>query len=188
MKYLDYKEQVKRTLPDMGEFNSNRLILNSVHMVLGMFSEVYELKEAYIKKDIVNIAEEITDIAWYASNYCNIRGIETLHILTNTITYSSYNIDSALRELVTSISELQDYDKKEFAYNKVETEEIKNKRAYLMNNIISLLSVLYYLSSIDSEQAMQNNIDKLRKRFPDKFNNYDATNRNLEIERKELEK
>jgi hypothetical protein len=57
MKFEEYKREVQRTLPDLGS-----VILNSVHMVLGMCSELYELKEAKEKNDIVNIGEEITDI------------------------------------------------------------------------------------------------------------------------------
>ena len=37
------------------------------------------------------------------------------------------------------------------------------------------------------EQALQNNIDKLRVRYPDKFSEELAINRNLEMERKELD-
>jgi NTP pyrophosphatase (non-canonical NTP hydrolase) len=37
------------------------------------------------------------------------------------------------------------------------------------------------------DQLLQRNINKLRTRYPDKFKEYDALNRNLEAERKELE-
>ena len=40
----------------------------------------------------------------------------------------------------------------------------------------------------DLEVAMKNNQDKLKARFPDKFTSEKALSRNLETERKELEK
>lgn len=183
MKFKEYREQVKRTLPSLGT-----VTLDSVHMVLGMCSEIYELREGIRAEDIVNISEEITDIAWYASNYCNVRNITLFATLGSIIEYTSYDKDSLLVELINYISELQDYDKKELCYNKKETEEIKNRRRDLINGIVSDINVLYYIFGIKPEQAMQNNIDKLRARFPDKFDEDKANNRDLLAERKELEK
>lgn len=183
MKFKEYKEQVKRTLPTLGS-----VILDSVHMVLGMCSEIYELIEGIQKKDVVNISEEITDIAWYASNYLNIRDINPITFIGANIEYTSYDKESSIRDLVLCISELQDYDKKELCYNKVETNEIKESRRLVIGSILSHLNVLYYLFGINCEQAMQNNINKLRTRFPDKFTEEKANNRDLLNERKQLEK
>lgn len=189
MKFSEYKEQVKRTLPDMGSFNDNPIILNSIHMVLGMFSEVYELEEGIRNGDEINVAEELTDIAWYICNYCNVRGIEpVVSLIANVDEVDADRLIANKERMVEAMSELQDYDKKEFAYTKLETLEIAKKRHILVNTIINNLDSCYTNAGIDCEKAMQNNIDKLRKRFPNKFNNEDANNRNLEIERKELEK
>lgn len=191
MIFADYKENVKRTLPDMGSFRDNPLILNSLHMSLGMCSELYELTEALNNKDIPNIGEELTDIAWYASNYCNIRDISCIEI--QNISHENIDIDERDMgeihvQLVNAISEIQDYDKKEFAYNKANTDFITARRHACINRIMACLSHMYTYAKLNAEQQMQNNIDKLRVRFPDKFNDFDANNRSLHLERKELEK
>lgn len=191
MKFLEYKEAVKRTCPTLPEFNGNSVILDSIHMTLGMFSEVYELNG---HTDKVNLAEEITDILWYACNYANKRDID-LHSYIAVYSEGPTGEDSeaqyknCLNQLINSISELQDYDKKEFAYGKTK-EGVEQKRSFLINKIIFDLDGLYFYSDINSGDAMQNNIDKLIARFPIEtgFTKEAANNRDLEAERKELEK
>lgn len=181
MIFEDYKEQVKRTLPSLGS-----ITLDSIHMVLGMCSELYEFESARINRDDVNIAEELTDIAWYASNYCNIRNIDILGLYK--LERDQGSLDSSWRLLVNNISELQDYDKKELAYNKIETREIAESRVGAITLVLHCLNNLYKHFNLDPEQAMQNNIDKLRARFPNAFSEFDANNRDLNKERTELEK
>lgn len=193
MKFEQYKEQVKRTLPNLPEINGNPLILDSIHMVLGMCSEIYELHEALEKADKVNVAEELTDIAWYASNYCNLRDIIPVVNLefikeNETGTHSMVLFRNELERAINAISELQDYDKKELAYKKEDTDFITVRRRRCISLIINSLNSCYFYYNINPEQAMQNNIDKLRARFPDKFDEDKANNRDLQLERKELEK
>jgi hypothetical protein len=90
--------------------------------------------------------------------------------------------------IIISISELQDYDKKELVYKKSETSFIRSRRVQLINTILNRLNDLYYLHGLSAEQCMENNINKLRIRFPEKFEEHRANNRDLESERKELEK
>jgi len=85
----------------------------------------------------------------------------------------------------TEAGELLDAFKKHIYYKKPLDvvnvgEEIADIFWYLTN--------LCRLLDLDMETLMQNNINKLRKRFPDKFTSENALNRNLEAERKELEK
>lgn len=85
----------------------------------------------------------------------------------------------------TEAGELLDAFKKHIFYGKpLDTvnvgEEIADMMWYLTN--------LCRLTGLDMEVLMQNNIDKLRKRFPEKFTQEGALNRDLDAERKELEK
>ena len=96
-------------------------IIDDLHMVLGMQTEVAEIADVYKKHiaygkelDLVNIKEEIGDTIWYFANLCNMHGWD-------------------LRDI------------------------------------------------------MQTNIDKLKSRYPDKFDSEKAINRDLEEERKILE-
>lgn len=197
MKYPDYKEAVKRTLPTLGDWHGNPVILDSLHCLAGVFSEYYELDEALVKEDSVNVGEELTDKLWYISNYCNVRVITPiLHI--SKITFSTealplnarhQRIEAANKMVNLSLSELINYDKKEFAYRKVETPVIRARREALVEVVLGNLSLLYAYNDLDPERCMQNNIDKLIARFPieDGFTIEAANNRNLEAERKQLE-
>lgn len=186
MVFTEYREQVKRTLPSLGS-----VILDSVHMVLGMCSELYELDEGLKNGDEINVAEELTDIAWYATNYLNVKGITfpVNQLVFDRIIEVDANLAYVcLHNLTMKISELQDYDKKELCYNRAETEKIRILRIEAISNILMNLNSLYFYLAINPEQAMQNNIDKLRARYPEKFNEQAANNRDLLKERKELEK
>lgn len=112
----EYSKLTGRTLSDCG--NS---IMNDLHMVLGMQTEVAEIADVYKKHiaygknlDLVNVKEEIGDAMWYIQNMCN------------------------------------------------------------MNNW-SLEEILY------------TNIEKLKSRYPEKFSNDNALNRDLDKEREILE-
>ena len=190
MKFEQYCLDVQRTCPTLPEYNGNPIILDSLHMVVGMFGEIYEVNSATSK---ANLREEITDMFWYACNYANKRKI----IINNPLQFKGYvtgvsnaGILSILeviqREYINIVSELQDYDKKEFAYGKEETPIIALRREGLINEVIRLLGQLYYYNEFNCEEAMQQNIDKLRSRFPDKFDAEKAINRNHEEESKHL--
>lgn len=117
MEIKEYQEASKRTNADLGS-----VLMNELHMVLGMQTEVAEIADVYKKHvaygrdlDLINIKEEIGDLMFYVVNMCNI-----------------HNWD--LRDI------------------------------------------------------MQTNIEKLKARYPEKYTNENAINRNLDVEREILEK
>lgn len=181
MKFREYREQTKRTLPNLGS-----VIFNSIHMTLGLGSEIVELFEALDKDDRVNIGEELSDKLWYAANYCNIHGIEVNADLTEGVVENDWiQFDNLLQDIIRHISILQDFDKKLLAYGKeVPFEDRSSKINLLISFIIEAMGCI----GLDAEVCMRNNIDKLRTRYPDKFNSEKAVNRDLEAERKQLEK
>ena len=84
----------------------------------------------------------------------------------------------------TEANELLDAYKKQFAYGKEldkvnVSEEIFDCFWYLVN--------LCRMLEIDIEKGLQTNIAKLEARYPEKFTDYHANNRDLEKERKILE-
>ena len=85
----------------------------------------------------------------------------------------------------TEANELLDAYKKWFAYGKEldkinVSEEIFDCFWYLVN--------LCRMLDIDIEKELERNIEKLRARYPEKFTEYHANNRNLKKEREILEK
>lgn len=85
----------------------------------------------------------------------------------------------------TEANELLDAFKKHIYYGKpLDVVNVGEEVADILWYIINLCRLL----ELDPEKLMDNNIDKLRKRFPDKFTSEAALNRDLDAERKELEK
>ena len=85
----------------------------------------------------------------------------------------------------TELGELADPYKKHIYYGKDldktnVAEELADQIWYAVN--------LARIENIDLVKALQNNIAKLKVRFPEKFTEQNAIDRNLEAERVELEK
>lgn len=182
MTLSEYQIAAFRTCPDLGEpyypFLSGQLgaslsqKLNLSHMVEGMNSELSELDDAH---DFVNEQEELADIMWYTGGYCTWRNIdlERISLLSTTTT----------RSLAWYIQELTDLVKKFTAYNKpIDTV----KESEYLSSIVCWIK--QRLGEQSFNVAIKNNIDKLRVRYPEKFSDEAAQNRDLDAERRELEK
>lgn len=172
------------------------------HMALGMCSELEELEEAVKKGDKVNVQEECTDILWYCSGTISIfknRGV--LLKESSKINFIEIDYRNSIYELSDVISKFSDIPKKMLAYKKgIDVNWIgetpKNNKAFyyvddidkLLYNVIEKTVALMKRYYCDPEQGMQNNIDKLKARYPEKFTEHDALNRDLNKERIELEK
>ena len=167
MQIDNYQIESKRTCPSLG---SDKLDLS--HMVLGILSEF----EEYINcTDDVNKSEECSDIMWYISNYCTFREWDLDDLWKN----KNPNGNS----FIVNVSILQDIVKKFIAYNK----KIDVEKEYdILTGLISNVYDMY--DGIDYEKSLENNINKLKVRFPEKFTEENALNRNLKEERKVLEK
>ena len=175
MNYKEFQESSKRTLAKLA---SKKEDLS--HMVMGICSEISELEEAISKNDRNGIGEELADIQWYISNYNNIIGTE--YVGNDTV--SSDNIEMLIKLLYSQCSLLQDLVKKYLAYNKEINSSVEKSILY---NIEGILIAIYNLYGISCEEYMEKNILKLKARYPDKFENTLALNRNLEVERNILE-
>jgi NTP pyrophosphatase (non-canonical NTP hydrolase) len=84
-----YVEQASRTNPTLDKHYSE---VDSIHMILGMTTEVGELVDVYKKHlaykkplDMVNVKEELGDLMWYIANFCNINNIDLEQALQTNI-------------------------------------------------------------------------------------------------------
>ena len=193
MKLKEYKKEVLRTLPNLGSKQ-----LDILHMILGMNSEFNEVVES---KDLINCSEELTDILWYCVNYCNIQnididqifkfkkhsfyyGIEGLSHSVKSIFNKKYYTDKYLISLQVAISKLTDIEKKIFAYKKeIDKQVIINS----IREVFLRINDCYSYFELDSEIYMERNINKLKLRYPEKFTEFDANNRDTDKEREVLE-
>lgn len=173
MTIKEYQEQAFRTCASLGD-----LRLDLSHMILGLMSELIEFKRA---TDEVNEREELADIMWYIANYCNLRDYDLAILAEQPFQMSSAETDFYIK-LTLHISSLSDLVKKYVAYGK-EIDTILE-----MEFIGSLAKLILDYPKFDSKRDLQNNIDKLKVRYPEKFTTENAINRDLEQERRELEK
>jgi len=169
----DYQEQANRTCPNLGwdgDINKDHL-----HMKLGVITEVAEIIEifkrhlAYGKDiDLVNLSEECADVSWYIANDATFCGIVLDNTLSNSPQYTSnYDIIDDLIKL-----------KEHFCHNYI---------AYHVGLLKTLKGICDFYK-VDYFQSLENNIAKLKVRYPDKFSKELALNRDLKSERMVLEK
>lgn len=180
MKIAEYRTLTVRTLPDLGSDK-----LNYSHMVMGLSGEIGELVECIGTElkltgvDRVNLGEEIGDIYWYLSNYCNMREIDLPEETISVV--EGYE---CLDFLITSISNLVDIVKKYVAYNKPIEKSKEMEATYDIRSALFLMESVYELNGGDIRSR---NIHKLKVRYPEKFDENLAVNRKLDEERKTLE-
>lgn len=175
----EFKKQCKRTCPSL----EGGIKLDLSHMALGMGSELNELDAAYNKADTVNISEELADFLWYFCNYLTFREIQ-FNFEDVLLTQRRFCVREGIEDLFFHTTVLQDYTKKFIAYNKSIplSEELKTLKI-----LFSLIVAIYREIDIDMEESLYKNIEKLKLRFPDKFSEDLAINRDVEAERKILE-
>jgi NTP pyrophosphatase (non-canonical NTP hydrolase) len=86
--------------------------------------------------------------------------------------------------MTTEIGELLDVFKKHMAYGKpIDWINVKEE----IGDQMFYIACFCRINGFDLEAIMENNIKKLMTRYPNKFTQEDAINRNLSAERKVLE-
>ena len=166
----NYQEFAGRTMASLGY-----LAVDGAHMALGFTTEVGELDEAMQKNDLINAREEHGDTLWYFANTC------TLYGLSFEKTIQTARDEKVLGEF--KLHNLVDLFKRELAYKK--EMNLISLQTELVLLAQSLMGVEEYFG-FSLEDSLQRNIDKLFVRFPDKFNETNALERNLDVEYKVL--
>lgn len=173
MTYTDFKQQAYRTCaikPTLGE--------NLAHMALGMTSEMEELDDAILADDTVNVGEELGDTTWYLALWETFRGIK---VLDEYNLDAHYNLQGSLSYWISKLSGLA---KSYFVYNKTID---KRQEAFILQNIMFRIYQLATSYNLSMEVVWDNIIKKLKSRFPEKFTEENAINRDTKTERKILE-
>ena len=165
----NYQERAGRTMASLGT-----LAADGMHMAAGFTTEIGEMKEGIANNDLVNVLEEIGDVWWYCANECTLYGFDLQHIVS---------LATVSEEVPFFLHNIVDLHKREFAYGK-EMDIVKLK--------VELLSLAQYLLKIGKThyfslgKILDKNINKLYKRYPEKFTEDKALNRDLEAEYKTL--
>lgn len=182
MNWEKYKELSEKTLSS--EFYTDGKVEKTLHAVMGICTEMEELLDNFDgtqEFDAVNVSEEIADIFWYLAIIYREYDVEFTSLdKTQDIEDDKAVIDSMNKDSLR----LLDIMKKKIFYNR---EINMNSFKSIILNIFSNSVNLLHNYDIEPSICLNNNIDKLRARYGDKFSSERANNRNLEVERELLE-
>jgi len=186
MKFNEYQPLAMRTakmFPDMS--------MNLIHAALGIGSETGELAETVnaiwmdlpTPSDSSNIREEIGDASWYAALLCAHMGWEFGRLIVwdqegvRDLSFALYKASSvaspvAVHEcLVGFAGEILTIIKAHAIYGKPLPAEKLMEQTALYITSLAYLSEMY---AVDYAVALDYNIEKLRRRYPDKYSDADA--------------
>lgn len=164
--FENYQERSARTIA-----RKSCIADDGAHMALGITTEIGEMKDAILNNDFINIREEHGDTNWYIANECNIYGL-SFKELYEEATKKAHESNYKIHDIV-------DLHKREFAYGKeMDIDKLKAE-------LIALIKYLIWTSryfDFSYEESLVINIDKLYTRYPEKFTQEAAINRNLDAE------
>lgn len=188
-----YKHKAFRTLAVLSSKNED-----NAHMVLGMITEVGEIGDIFKRKlaykneiDKINLKEEVGDLCWYIANFCNINTEIKFEFSESELKDEEnfFENETSLTRSISSVIILSEIIQDCTGFMMFGNSYfIGDDCEKLVKGMMLFLRHLCELNEIDILECMQLNIEKLEKRFPDKFSEENALNRNLEEERKILEK
>lgn len=188
----EYQQLAARTCPDLGSPEANLQ-----HMNLGVITEIGEFLDpikknlAYGKPlDVVNLGEELADIAWYIANRARMFFPVTWEEVDKNpeTTFEATMVD--FRETfgdcpsgTTEVIELA-----MSIMPSPEEFEINSRFGFVGTPSMAMILAIAEHYKLDFWQILTNNITKLKVRYPEKFTEEAALNRDLTCERKALEK
>ena len=174
----NYSILASRTMAELDSLDKN-----FSHMALGLVDEFFELIQALEtfdsqgNTDKINIMEEHGDINWFLAGICTFFDYDYEYL---------YNLASEKEtvEDFKALGKIVNFSKALLAYNKtVSTLFLK----VCLVDVLSFLQFIAKAEDFDYLHSLQKNIDKLQTRYPDKFTQENAVNRNIDTERKTLE-
>lgn len=147
-----------------------------LHGAMGICTEVIEFHKSFEEGDEKNVRQEIGDIFWYVAETCRGIGI-TMNDLDFNLEVSMNSVDT----LVEKAGDLLDQAKRIIFYH---TDINKEKINDLLNVICTELNAIIDDYGYDLEELLEQNIQKLRIRFPKAFDAERAVNRDVAKEEK----
>lgn len=172
MNIKDYQINAARTSADLGSTENNLFHMNmGIHTEVGEVLDIYKKFFAYGKPiDVVHLTEELGDICWYLANKDTFRGIT---YSADAIDFDGINANNTQEEF---------YEQKHGVFEAWLNHIVCSTKDYW-----ALVYITCRAYDIDFEQMLEININKLKARYPEKFTEEAALNRDLEQERNVLE-
>ncbi len=201
MNFKEYAELARRTLNNKGHK------LNILHAITGIVTELGELADAYKRHiwyeeelDKVNVAEEVGDILWYIAVFAtelNISHKIDFDLSEDMLPPAEGDIGKSSEHCLISILTLTNENSQfinsyDYAFNHSKAHldslsEFYESSELELKGFMTWFKGLCIDMSVDIEQSAIRNIEKLKKRFPEKFSEEAAINRDVNAERKVLE-
>jgi len=184
MKFKEYIPLAIRTESSLNPFKKEveerGLTARLFHGIQGIITEKDEFREAIKNNDNVNALEEVGDMLWYlaiiADELNDNNFINEIEEIFNTDLIKSIEFDTIL---VNSF----DNSKKTLFYGKEFDIDALKK---------DLLDLCYFIRDATYDNSIEllmiSNIEKLSARYPNKFTQVDALQRDLKKEREILER
>ena len=184
--YVDLAIRTKSTLnPLTNDVNERGLNADVLHGVIGLATENDELRIGIENMDHPNIKEELGDMFWYIAIIT--RGLKIDHEWSKLVETRYNEIESIddIMELERCIAELLDIVKRVMFYGTHYNGSSFEK--HLKDLYLNLIVYIGFDEELDYQEILKLNINKLKARYPNKFNMDNSINRDLEAERKVLE-
>lgn len=187
--YIDGARRTESSLMPLADSVVELGLTNRMmHGIVGICTEVGEIVEAYenIDVDYINVAEEIGDAFWYTAVLFDELGISSKDFKDATI---KANMKTLPKSLVSQSADILDKTKKTMFYGKVYDKEVLKKQITSFYILLTwCVNGLEEYLDVTKEKVWEINLNKLKIRYPEKFNLNDAEVRDLKTERIALEK
>ena len=191
MKFKEYVPLAMRTCKQLS------FVKHVEHMALGMAGEMGEIIDAIKRSEIygkeldkVNLAEEVGDVFWYAAGFAStLEDGENLLDGVNLVeAEDSKELRKAKQDIPLSLLDANAVIA-ELCVEAVSAAQQSSSEEYKLHAkclIVTAYAIAMFLD-INLEKALDANIEKLAKRYCDKYSDYSALNRDTDAEREILE-
>lgn len=175
------KAPLHQSVIDLGL--TNRML----HAIIGISTEMGEIVEAYERTnvDFVNVAEEVGDAYWYTAvlfDELDIARVDAPEL-------SPLPASSLPKQLLSQSADMLDKCKKTMFYGKEFDDAVLHEQIVRFYVTLGLfVDGLQTEVNAPKEKIWEVNLNKLKIRYPEKFDMTDAEVRDLEAERVTLEK
>jgi len=165
MELTDYQELASRTA------SQHPMMLRLAVAGLGLAGETAELIG---EEDPTKLPLELGDVMWYVAEIATCLGLKLSSSDSNTIQYSKMSSYNLSNELVVQTGTLADYIKKVVGHGHA---LVPGKVQVCLDGIIQNLQWICHRQGIDFDTCLEQNIDKLRKRYPEGFSTIQSIHR-----------
>lgn len=207
MTFEEYIPLARRTRNDLGERRANL-----AHMALGIGTEILELQAAIRNNDDHNIREELSDLSWFSGNAMDLLNekYSKHQMMMLTTGLHPKDGDTSMNDLADQCCVVVDLIKKHVAYGQPIINDfdpdwferlqqwwwlkVKNKKYIIKARLsLELYKLVSYLNTASRDLGYQYsdiltyNIEKLKKRYPAGYSDFNAAERIDKNEQKQEE-